>query len=370
MLLDHVVFVIGSGYSVSAGGPLTGDLTTWIVDGGGPIDRSAWPADRIEVIRRARDYLRTSGVEPTYEAIFTWLWTAFFASDPTMYRTAWSDSDPLRELNLDSATENGETAYLSLRLIEDGVCQALADRRLEPRSAPRLAIEAAADESRVKRLTLITVNHDRLLERLLDYSRFSFADGFASAPGGSATWTSANPDTRDWENRIQLIKLHGSIDWWSPRAWGDGTPVFRSDERPASPRCFRYPMILTGTGPKLFQASNLMFARQVLDAGRALADASCVVTVGYGFGDVRMNSIWHGAIAQATTDNRHIPTLVIDPNTTSLRDAVKAHKRVDPILKLLTNPAAVTYIEERATDVPWANCSAALEALIPTGFQG
>ena len=175
-LSKRVVFLIGAGHSIPANGPKTLQLTSWIVDGGPniPIDRSSWTDGERHALTTARDHLSTSGVEPTYESIFTWLWTNYFATDPRMYRTAWNREDQFDRLDIDPTS-----AYDALRRIEDGVSQALADNKLCRDKAPTLTVEAIEDVE-VSRVTIITLNHDRLLEKILSRSEVEFADGFAA----------------------------------------------------------------------------------------------------------------------------------------------------------------------------------------------
>jgi hypothetical protein len=366
---EHLVFIIGAGHSISAGAPSTKDLTSWIIDGDHRIDRhrSPWSSKKIEILKYARAHLEESGFEPTYESIFTLLWTWYFSSDRTMYRTAWDSSDPFKKIRL-SRTNSEDDAYSALRCIEDGVQQALSGKWITPAKAPKLTVQAANDAC-VNYMTVITLNHDRVLEHLLK-TRPDYCDGFESPNNDYAFWSVERPDTRQWEKRVQLIKLHGSIDWWSPRPWNDGGIVYRNKDCPTEKNCVEPPMILTGTGPKLFQSSNLMFARQILDAGHALANATCVIAVGYGFGDVRINSLWSGTTEQSLADQKRLPTLIINPERAGLLGYVRATKRPWSLLGLLENEnkrlagkKIVEFLELRAEQVEWSDCKARIEGL-------
>jgi hypothetical protein len=355
-VFERVVFIVGAGHSVSAGGPTTAELTTAIIDGDEAcVDRTSWPPDQIAVLAKVRDHIRSeSGREPTYESIFTWLWTAHFANDETMYRGAWNAADAFEQIGL-TRTQYEQAAYDALRLIEDGVAQALDDKRLDVAHVPQMILQAAEDNDCVGRLTLISPNHDRLLERSLQGRGYTFCDGFAPTDLGTGIWD-VRSDARARDERIQLIKLHGSVDWWSPRGWGDGRIVYRAPTRPAS--CAVLPLLLIGTGPKLFQSSTLIFARQILDAGRELAEATCVVIVGYSFGDVRLNSLWEGALMESGD----VPTLIVNRSSRNqLRDAVATMKRTGPLQTLLAPSCKrVIAIEESADKVSWEDCRAAL----------
>lgn len=59
---------------------------------------------------------------------------------------------------------------------------------------------------------IFTLNHDKVLERLLESSKLNYIDGFGHKDGDIRKW---NPKTYDnvAENGMRLMKLHGSIDW-------------------------------------------------------------------------------------------------------------------------------------------------------------
>jgi hypothetical protein len=359
-VFEHVVFIVGAGHSHSAKAPLTSELTDWIVDGGGSVDRSGWSDGEKDALRSVRDHLKAKGAPSlTYESIFTWLWTRYFSNDPTMYRVAWDSEDQLSAIGIER-----KTAYDALRRIEDGVRTALTDDQLSVLDTPNLTLDAVKDGD-VQSLTLITLNHDRLLERCLLQRAGPdppYDDGFEGPLDGLGLWDIGSGSTaRNWECPVQLIKIHGSIDWWSPTGWNDGGLVYRSSERPKDKGCDKRPLFLVGTGPKLFQSSNLVFARQILAAGYALARATCVVTVGYGFGDVRMNSLWEGASNLKNRDKSNFgyrfPTLAIDPSKDCVLDRLKRLRRAGDLGKMFEDAVIpAEFLECEAKDARWSRC--------------
>jgi hypothetical protein len=370
-VFNHVVFIIGAGHSLNAGAPSTPELTDWIVDDVYPVDLSQWPKEK-DVLRRVREHLEkdteNDAPSPTYESIFTWLWTHYFSDDPAMYRVAWDSKNPFSAIGLGP---RDETAYSALRRIEDGVYMALADERLSVLNVPDLTLKAVGDPD-VKSVTLITLNHDRLLERRLLQDAgpdAAYDDGFEGPLNGRGRWDAGSENSaRNWKRRVQLIKIHGSIDWWSPSPWNDGGLVYRDTEYPTDTGCTTRPLFLVGTGPKLFQSSNLVFARQILDAGYALARATCVITVGYGFGDVRMNSLWEGASNlknRGRRDSRHrFPTLAIDPSKDCVLYRLKRLERagkLDELFERADIPAG--FLECEAKDADWFLCKERLAEL-------
>ncbi len=130
---------------------------------------------------------------------------------------------------------NPEQAYSRVcKLISDAVYHFLGRIEIAPRGFQLL--ESAIDSERVKRLTIATLNHDQVLENLLDsklrdhnrripkWSRKPYTDGFNfRLPDGQVLWYDRIALVKGLEENphhneeIVLLKLHGSIDWWRTR---------------------------------------------------------------------------------------------------------------------------------------------------------
>ena len=78
-----------------------------------------------------------------------------------------------------------------------------------------------AKSAAVARLTIVTLNHDDLIEQLLHRDQIDVIDGFGERDGDVRWYDDALYD--DAEAKIRLIKLHGSISWYrfvrSGAAW-------------------------------------------------------------------------------------------------------------------------------------------------------
>lgn len=75
-----------------------------------------------------------------------------------------------------------------------------------------LLLELALDPE-VAELNIVTLNHDTLVEQFLAANGIEYVDGFG-AQDGDVRWS----DDRVYENpraRIRLLKLHGSVNWYS-----------------------------------------------------------------------------------------------------------------------------------------------------------
>ena len=92
-------------------------------------------------------------------------------------------------------------------LIETIVADAL---RQEYRELDLLLELATAPE--IEQLNIVTLNHDTLAEQYLSAHGVDFVDGFGPADG-DVRWS----DDRLYDSataRVQLFKLHGSVDWY------------------------------------------------------------------------------------------------------------------------------------------------------------
>lgn len=72
-------------------------------------------------------------------------------------------------------------------------------------------LEALIRDDDIGRVDIITLNHDILVERVLESNSLDYADGFGEHDG-EVRWY--EPSTlRSIENQVALVKLHGSINW-------------------------------------------------------------------------------------------------------------------------------------------------------------
>jgi hypothetical protein len=169
-------------------------------------------------------------------------------------------------------------------------------------------------------VTLATLNHDLVLEVALEGHGVDYADGFEAVDNELRIWRD------EWDQEpVRLLKLHGSIDWWSfefAEQLGRGATIARfsgrdpwhpedeSVDRPAQPR----PHVLTGTFDKILAYETSIFPAQHFRFYEAMRDATTVVVIGYGFGDKAINT---RLIAWAARNRRH-RIILCDPDPTRL----------------------------------------------------
>jgi hypothetical protein len=160
--------------------------------------------------------------------------------------------------------------------------------------------DACLDDS-FTRVYLFTLNHDTLLETALKKSNLPYNDGFRPVINGVRYW---HPDVlAKSETKVRLIKLHGSIDWFSfqPNEYSFGSAAvgIPIDEdywhtrnpsgvmqRPMGGR----PVFLAGTFNKMLHYTSEIFADLYFFFRSTLRSVDNLVICGYGFGDKGINS--------------------------------------------------------------------------------
>jgi hypothetical protein len=105
--------------------------------------------------------------------------------------------------------EIGKYAHAAKKYIDKAVIENLTTP--ETIKGLDLIVKLAGDP-RVSSLNILTLNHDLLVEDLLTQKGIPFEDGFGKADG-NIRWF--EPDTLLSDTKVKLVKLHGSIDWYS-----------------------------------------------------------------------------------------------------------------------------------------------------------
>ena len=188
----------------------------------------------------------------------------------------------------------------------DELCRMVCDfircvvwKQLSRRATPhrmdliRDLAQLASAGSDVKRLAICTLNHDRLLEKLLD--GIDYEDGFSDPSDGGFFDPSR---FRTTSAPIRLLKLHGSIDWFRyQRREGEyysdhyvnHTWVPPRNEHGVTWHCDDIPRILTGSYNKI-EAYGTDIIKEFMHAFHSeLAEHTLIVMSGYGWGDYAIN---------------------------------------------------------------------------------
>ncbi len=155
-------------------------------------------------------------------------------------------------------------------------------------------------DKKIERIDIFSLNHDRLLELYFDMHKIKYCDGFDEREGDIKPF---NIELYDNENRMNLYKLHGSIDWLKYRIagmdWrGDfiGKPVI-SDVQHTKDRNGNYltpnentTEILIGTFNKIIDYNSGIFFDLLSHFVTTLNNHNYLIISGYGFGDKGINT--------------------------------------------------------------------------------
>ncbi len=200
---------------------------------------------------------------------------------------------------------NGEPGWLNeARIIEesskylaDVVWRLLVDRHA---SVDHLAflIEPLKGDT-FATVDLVTLNHDTVVESFLDREGIPFVDGFVKDDSGISYWqyeAIGNPSAT-----TRLLKLHGSVDWFSIRTnnsgknrivkWGGGDihHIPTNTGYLGWPEPGR-PMLLIGTFNKILDYWGNVYSDLHCAFHAALRQTETLFVCGYGFGDKAVNT--------------------------------------------------------------------------------
>lgn len=174
-------------------------------------------------------------------------------------------------------------------LIETVVADAL---RQKYRAGFDLLLELATAPE-IEQLNIVTLNHDTLTEQYLSAHGVDFVDGFGPADG-DVRWS----DDRLYDSaaaRVQLFKLHGSVDWYrfsgSARTamvpGGIALTVNDGAGQRLNP-LFRRPSFLSGVN-KVTWYQRGIYADIHFRFHQLLRGCGHIVMSGYGWGDTAIN---------------------------------------------------------------------------------
>lgn len=169
------------------------------------------------------------------------------------------------------------------------------------------AVVQACDDLTSGQLSVITLNHDTLLEQAFERARLRFEDGFGT-PEAKFRENSSPASVRFWRgyqgtrNRHRVIKVHGSIDWWRLRPEGADwsgermarcaiPPLRLSRHGKAWDTLAPRPEMLVGTFNKVFDYSRPFNLQRYAAAYDSLSHSDALVIAGYSFRDQGVNGL-------------------------------------------------------------------------------
>ncbi|MDO8736409.1 MAG: SIR2 family protein [Thermoleophilia bacterium] len=157
-----------------------------------------------------------------------------------------------------------------------------------------LLAHAVLDED-LKAIDFFTLNYDVVLERFLKSCKIDFFDGFELGTDGRSWWDSMSFIRQD-EQRVRLLKLHGSINWYADQYHGKGSKSMERIDESNQPFLWRdipekaEPTFLAGTLNKMLEYTSEVFAFLQSEWLRSLYQSDVLVVCGYGGNDKGINT--------------------------------------------------------------------------------
>lgn len=157
-----------------------------------------------------------------------------------------------------------------------------------------LVLELATARN-VEQLTIVTLNHDTLVEQFLAEHRVNFVDGFGECDGDVRWYDDGLYDSGP--ARVKILKLHGSVNWYSFLVNGRSRPAIflgadvaniRDGEGRQLTPLFRRPSFLSGIN-KAVAYQRGIYADMHFRFHQLLRQCSQIVMSGYGWGDTAIN---------------------------------------------------------------------------------
>lgn len=167
---------------------------------------------------------------------------------PEIKNVIWNEINKADKLVLERLTTNQTTKFKGIKL--------LIDKFIEVH--PQV-------------LNIVTTNYDRVLEYTMSYHNVLFTDGF-----NGKVLSSFNENLFQSKNIVNLIKVHGSLNWFNI----DGEIRYVSS-------CFdKYtPQIIAPGKNKYQEAYNSPYRELIQKADNFIKSTSSFLVVGFGFND-------------------------------------------------------------------------------------
>jgi len=202
-------------------------------------------------------------------------------------------------------------AYEAMNYIHDIVWQLLLKPKKE---ADMVFLKEAIEDKTYSHIDIYTLNHDYLLEQYLKKNSLNYTDGF-SDPQNRQIFRQKY--LKNNTNRIRLLKLHGSIDWWETENGIERLKKipYNSELRPQEHRAFR-PVMLIGTLNKAAGYLKNPFSELYGDFFRTLPEKDHLVVIGYGFGDKEINRV----IGRWLTKDSDLRAVFVEPDADKLEN--------------------------------------------------
>ncbi|HBB96103.1 MAG TPA: hypothetical protein DC054_12000 [Blastocatellia bacterium] len=156
-------------------------------------------------------------------------------------------------------------------------------------------IDELATASWIEQLSIVTLNHDTLVEQFLMQKKIELVDGFGERDGDVRWYADGIYDSD--HSKVRILKLHGSVNWYSFPVNGRSQPaIFLGADneeirdgrgRQLTP-IFRRPSFLSGIN-KAVAYQRGIYADMHFRFHQLLSQCELMIMSGYGWGDAPIN---------------------------------------------------------------------------------
>jgi hypothetical protein len=174
-----------------------------------------------------------------------------------------------------------------------------------------------------EKINIFSLNHDLIIEQILEHKSKDFQDGF-ELKNGFQEFTDNFPDN----NKINFLKLHGSINWFNVSGSGRNFYVNNKNTRICSMTDMYSNLLgnsqksldikkrafLTGTQNKYEEYLMSIYSDLKWHYKRLLKDTERLIVIGYSFGDYGVTT----EIINWMHKKMDAKLIIIDPNANTL----------------------------------------------------
>jgi SIR2-like protein len=339
--IDNVSLLLGAGASRAAGGPLLGNVPLEVerilVEAGITNDRvdewlkvfysavaaetrdpSPVPASREAIMQRTGELESVPTLHANCELVLSRLyaWSQTFPTVDSQLALAGPSRPPLRRSDVEECLRRLTSALVSLCLLPRTT--APGDPLLDHRELLKKLLTRPLT---LKRVNLFTLNYDTLIEQTADAEGAVLLDGFVGSMRRVFRPESYDHDlyfpAETTEGRvhrldrvIHLYKLHGSVSWRS------STPSWRDPyglQATEGPLDGANSAVIYPTPAKYGATLGMPYAELFRRFANAIVrPQSCLIVIGYGFGDEHVNAIIRQALGVPS-----FSLVIVDPKPRS-----------------------------------------------------
>jgi len=203
----------------------------------------------------------------------------------------------------------------------------------------------AVSDGDLQSIEFFTLNNDTIFEQYLRQRNIEYFDGFVQGTDGKFWW-----DTMSFVQpnspKVRLLKLHGSVNWYTDQHFGRGSKSIERVDNASLPYIWRdlpekaEPVFLAGTLNKMLEYTSEVFAFLQSEWLRSLYQSDVLVISGYGFNDKGINT----RIVEWFNFSTEKILIVVDPSKDIIQKArpalgsLLARSKTEPRIQIIQEP--------------------------------